>query len=175
LAVRVLLLSLALVMAGCGGGGREKAEPTPTQTSTQPAPKPGPPSAERFGYIRSVSTTGPAATLAFDEAEFLTGKEAQKAAESDGVVEPGDPVPNDYYIRNRDRTRQTLRIANDAAITAKRCQPCRNGQPGRLDPFLASFAKGRQTFADPYRGTYSQYWLTIRDGEVVAIDEQYVP
>jgi hypothetical protein len=28
---------------------------------------------------------------------------------------------------------------------------------------------------DPYRGKYSQYWLTIRDGEVVAIDEQYVP
>jgi hypothetical protein len=164
-------------MAGCGGGGRERAapEPTPTQSSTQPAPEPGPSSAERFGYIRSVSTAGPAATLAFDEAEVLTGKEAQEAAENDGVVAPGDPVPNDYYIRNRDKTTQTLRIANDAAITAKRCQPCRNGRPGRLDPFLASFATGRQTFADPYRGTYSQYWLTIRDGEVVAIDEQYVP
>jgi hypothetical protein len=35
--------------------------------------------------------------------------------------------------------------------------------------------KGRQTFADPYRGKYSLYWLTIEDGEVVAIDEQYVP
>jgi hypothetical protein len=35
--------------------------------------------------------------------------------------------------------------------------------------------KGRQTFADPYRGKYSLYWLTIRDGEVAAIDEQYVP
>lgn len=173
----MLLLSLVLVAAGCGGGGEEKAAtaPTQTQTSAQPARAPGPSRAERFGYIRSVSTAGPAATLAFDEAEFLTGKEAQKAAEDDGVVEPGDAVPNDYYIRNRDKTTQTLRIANDAAITAKRCQPCRNGRPGRLDPFLASFAKGRQTFADPYRGMYSQYWLTIRDGEVVAVDEQYVP
>jgi hypothetical protein len=175
LAVRVLLLSLALVAAGCGGGAADKAAPEPTQTSTQPAPTPGPSPAEQFGYIRSVSTAGPAATLAFDEAEFLTGDAAQKAAEEDGVVAPGETVPNDYYIRNRDQTTQTLRIANDAKITAKRCPLCRHGRDGQLDPFLASFKKGRQTFADPYRGKYSLYWLTIKDGEVAAIDEQYVP
>jgi len=131
--------------------------------------------AEHFGYIRSISTAGPAATLAFDEAEFLTGKAAQKAAEADGAVEPGEHVPNDYYIRNPDTTTRTLRIANDAQITAKRCELCRHGRDGQLGPFLASFMQGRQTYADPYRGRYSQYWLTIEDGEVVAIDEQYVP
>ena len=171
----MLLLSLALVAAGCGGGGADKAAPEPTQTSTQPAPTPGPSPAEQFGYIRSVSTAGPAATLAFDEAEFLTGDAAQKAAEEDGVVAPGETVPNDYYIPNRDQTTQTLRIANDAKITAKRCPLCRHGRDGQLDSFLASFMKGRQTFADPYRGKYSLYWLTIKDGEVAAIDEQYVP
>jgi len=131
--------------------------------------------AEHFGYIRSVSTAGPAATLAFDGAEFLTGKAAQKAAEEDGAVEPGERVPNDYYIRNPDRTTQTFRIANDAKITAERCELCRHGQPGELGPFLAAFMQGRQTYAAPYRGKYAQYWLTIRDGEVVAIDEQYLP
>jgi hypothetical protein len=175
LAVRVLLLSLALVAAGCGGGEEEKAAPEPTQTQTQPPPPSGPSSAEHFGYIRSVSTAGPAATLAFDEAQFLTGQAAQTAAEEDGVVAPGESVPNDYYIRNRDQAPQTLRIANDAKITAKRCPLCRHGRDGQLGPFLASFMKGRQTFADPYRGKYSLYWLTIRDGEVAAIDEQYVP
>jgi hypothetical protein len=175
LGVRVLLLALALVAAGCGGGGDENASPEPTQTSTLRAPPPAPAPAEHFGYIRSVSTAGPVATLAFDEAQFLTGADAQKAAEDDGVVAPGEPVPNDYYIRNPDKTTRTLRIANDARITAKRCRPCRNGQPGELGPFLASFMEGRQTFADPYRGKHSLYWLTIEDGEVVAIDEQYVP
>ena len=175
MAVRVLLLSLALITAGCGGGGADKAAPKPTPTQTQPAPTPGPSLAEHFGYIRSVSTAGPAATLAFDAAEFLTGDAAQKAAEEDGVVAPGESVPNDYYIRNSDQTTQTLRIANDAKITAKRCPLCRHGRDGQLGPFLASFMQGRQTFADPYRGKYSLYWLTIRDGEVAAIDEQYVP
>jgi len=164
-----------LVPSACGGGSGEEGggttnEPEPTQaTTTTAAP------AEHFGYIRSVSTAGPAATLAFDEAEWLTGKEAQKAAEEDGAVPPGEPVPNDYYIRNPDKTTQTIPIANDAKITAKRCSLCRNGKPGELGGFLASFSKGRQTYADPYRGKYSLYWLTIEDGLVVAIDEQYVP
>lgn len=160
--------------AGCGGGGDENAAPPPaqTRTSTQSAL---PPPAKHFGYIRSVSTAGSAATLVFDEAQFLTGKQAQKAAEEDGAVPPGEAVPNDYYIRNPDKTTQTLRIANDAEVTAKRCNLCRHGKPGELEPFLASFAKQGQTYADPYRGKDSLYWLTIRNNEVVAIDEQYVP
>jgi hypothetical protein len=176
LALRALLVSLALVAAGCGGGGDEQAATEPTQpdatTSSRP---PATSSAEHFGYIRSVSTAGPAATLAFDEAEFLTGDAAQKAAEEDGVVAPGESVPNDYYVRNRDKTTMTLRIASDAKITAKRCSLCRHGRPGELGAFLAAFGKRRQTYADPYRGKYSQYWLTIEDGEVLAIDEQYLP
>jgi hypothetical protein len=175
LAVRVLLLSLALVAAGCGGGGAEKAAPEPTHTSTQPATPPGPSPTEHFGYIRSVSTAGPTATLAFDEAQFLIGEAAQKAAEEDGAVEPGESVPNDYYIRDRDRTTRTLRISNDAKITAKRCQLCRHGRDGQLGAFLASFMKKDRTYATPYRGKYSQYWLTIKGDEVVAVDEQYVP
>jgi len=169
--------ALLLVPSACGGtsGAGESQTPEPTQSSTTTATTTSAAQAERFGYIRSVSTAGPAATLAFDEAEFLTGEEAQKAAEDDRVVPPGEPVPNDYYIRNPDKTTQTLPIANDASITAKRCPLCRKGKPGGLGPFLASFMKGRQTYGEPYRGKYALYWLTIEDGRVVAIDEQYVP
>jgi hypothetical protein len=167
LGVRVLLLALALVAAGCGGGGDENASPEATQTSTRGRRRGR--LRRHFGYIRSVSAAGGDARVG------SSPERTQKAAEEDGAVPPGEPVPNDYYIRNPDKTTRTLRIANDAKITAKRCRPCRNGQPGELGPFLASFMEGRQTFVDPYRGKYSLYWLTIEDGEVVAIDEQYVP
>ena len=163
-----LFASVFLVVAGCGGYGDDSSDAGGT-TTTKPT------STERFGYIRSVSTAGPTATLAFDEAEFLTGDEAQRAAEEDGAIPPGEPVPNDYYVRNPDKATETLRVAADAEITARRCSLCRDGQPGNVEDFLASFMKTGQTYADPYRGAKSQYWLTIEDGTVVAIDEQYVP
>jgi len=175
LLVRTVLAAAALVLvsASCGGGGGagESNPPEPTQSTTTTAASAG----EHFGYIRSVSAAGPATTLAFDEGEFLKGMEAQQAAEEDGVVEPGEAVPNDYYIRNPDKATKTYPIANDARITATRCSLCRNGKPGELGPFLASFMERRQTYAQPYRGRYGLYWLTIEDGRVVAIDEQYVP
>jgi hypothetical protein len=46
------------------------------------------------------------------------------------------------------------------------------GEPRRFPPGLAQ--KGH-TYDDDYRGAESQYWLTLEDGVVVAIDEQYVP
>jgi hypothetical protein len=165
-----------LVLAGCGGGEEDGSpEASGTTTTTQATTTTRSTPNEQFGYIRSVSTAGPSATLAFDEADFLTGEEAERAAEEDGVIKPGEPVPNDYYIRNPDKSTQTLPIATDAKITARRCSLCRNGKPGNLEDFLASFMKTGQTYADPYRGAEAQYWLTIEDGTVVAIDEQYVP
>jgi hypothetical protein len=166
-----ILATATLVLAGCGGDDASSPATSGTTTGTTTQAQAA---GEQFGYIRSVSTAGPAATLAFDEAEFLTGDEAQRAAEEDGVVQPGEPIPNDYYIRNPDKTTQTLPIATDAKITARRCSLCRKGQPGDLEDFLASFMKTGQTYADPYRGAKSQYWLTIEDGTVVAIDEQYL-
>jgi hypothetical protein len=166
---RIAVLALVLLsVPGCGGDDADSPKASTTTTAKRAA-------AERFGYIRSVSTAGPTATLAFDQAEFLIGDEAQRAAEEDGAIPPGEPVPNDYYVRNPDTSTETLRVAADAQITARRCSLCRKGQPGDVGDFLASFTRKGQTYADPYRGAESQYWLTIEDGTVVAIDEQYVP
>ena len=173
MAVRVLLLSLALFAVGCGGGGDKGSVPEPPTTQATTTTRSMP--TEQFGYIRSVSTAGPTATLAFDDAQFLTGKEAQQAAEEDRAVEPGESVPNDYYIRNPDKATRTLRIADEATVTSVRCSPCHEGVHGKLAPFLAAFLEPRRGYGAPYRGKYGLYWLTIEDGDVVAIREQYVP
>lgn len=133
------------------------------------------PDGRHFGYIRSVVPQQE--SIEFDPAQFLTGKAAQQAAVEDGTLAPGEPVPNDYYIRNRDSAVHTVPIIRTASVTAVRCDGgCSQGHLGALGEFLASFSrKEPPTLADDYRGSHSQYWLTVADGRVVAIDEQYLP
>jgi hypothetical protein len=132
-----------LALAGCGGSDE-------------------PPDERVFGYIRAVDAGS--RTIEFDRAAFLTGPAAQRAAEEDGAVAPGDPVPNDYYVRNEDESVRTLELAPTARLTVVRCPTsCSEGHPRELADFLRSFE------------ARSQYWVTLSDSRVVAIDEQYVP
>jgi hypothetical protein len=167
IARRAVFLCALLVLTGCSGD--EDTSPPAAQPRTHAPP------AEHFGYIRSVSTAGGPVTIAFDEAEWLSGDEAQRAAEEDGVVAPGEALPNDYYIRNADKSTRSLEVVAEAKITARRCQLCREGKPGNLADFLEAFGEQGLTYGDDYRGAESQYWLTIERGRVVAIDEQYRP
>jgi hypothetical protein len=131
-----------------------------------------------FGYIRAVDASASPRTIDFDVADFLTGERANRAAAEDGVVEPGEPVTNDYYVRNREKTVETLPVARDARVTAVRCPDgCTEGNPGDLDDLFASFAitGDPPSLEDDYRGASTQYWVTLENGVVVAIDEQYVP
>ena len=162
MARRAIVACLLLVLAGCGSSDDGASSKTY--------------GVEQFGFIRDVDTRANPETLVFDQAEWLTGEAAQKAARADGVISAGQPVPNDYYMRNRTRDERVLKIAPDAEVTANRCPVCRDGQPGKLQDFLDSFrGRGGRTYSDPYRGSASQYWLTIKDGLVTAIDEQYRP
>jgi hypothetical protein len=169
MASRAFAACVVLVLAACGGGGSApEAGPTPYGGASIQT-------AEQFGFIRSVDTSTEPATLEFDEAEWLTGEAAQHAAVEDGQLEPGQPVANDHYIRNPDKSTRLLEVAPDAAVTATRCGLCRDGKPGNIADFLASFSKRGQSYNDDYRGAQSHYWLTIEDGRVLAIDEQYSP
>jgi hypothetical protein len=169
MASRAFAACVVLVLAACGGGdSAPEAGSTPYGGASIQT-------AEQFGFIRSVDTSTEPATLEFDEAEWLTGEAAQQAAVEDGQLEPGQPVANDHYIRNPDKSTRVLEVGPDTAVTAMRCQLCRGGMPGRVTDFLASFSKRGQTYNDDYRGAESQYWLTIEDGRVLVIDEQYSP
>ena len=140
-----------------------------------------------FGYVRAVDAESQPPTIRFDVAQFFFGKDVQQAAEDDGAVQPGEPVSNDHYERNRDARTNALTVASDASVTAavpvsrlipyrkvqSRCQSgCTDGTvPASLAEFFASFEKkryGMTAAGDPV-------WVTIRDGLVVRIDEQYFP
>jgi len=125
-----------------------------------------------FGYVQAVDVSSTPATLEIDAADFLTGEEASDAAEEDGAIAEGEGVPNDYYIRNDDETTDTLDVAAEVRVTRFECV---EGCVEDVDADFATFASGFDVATDDYRGAESQYWLTLEDGEVVAIDELYLP
>jgi len=136
-----------------------------------------------FGYIRSADGKSQPPTISFDVAQFNFGPNVRKAAVEDGVVAPGEPVSNDHYERNADSRAIALTVSGYAAVTAAvpvtrlispwqaqaRCRSgCADGTvPLSLAEFFAA-AEKRSVAGDPV-------WVTIHNGLVVRIDEQYFP
>ncbi|HEX6330998.1 MAG TPA: hypothetical protein VF129_06885 [Actinomycetota bacterium] len=190
------LLALALLVAACAEDGDGPDDPSATGTgptatgATGPtAPTPSPtdepteaptadPGAEledgrHFGYVRTVD--GDEATLEFDLAYFYTGDEANEIA-----AERGDetPVPNDYYIVNDNPRVRTLTASADLEIELLDWNHCCDDTFSlTLSEFAQAIASDEPTTFDD-RLTYgpaSQYWLTVEDGRVTKIEEQYLP
>jgi hypothetical protein len=188
----VVAVALLVALAACAedepapAGATGTTTPTgPTATVTEtpsesPVSESPPPETgdeledgRNFGYVTSVDVAD--ATIEFDLALFYTGDEANEVA-----GERGDetPVPNDYYIVNDNPKLRTVPLSPDLEITLidwNRC--CDETFSPTLEDFAAAIASddpvtidGRLTY-----GRSSQYWLTVQDGSVVAIEEQYLP
>jgi hypothetical protein len=121
------------------------------------------PDGEWFGYVDSAT----AEVLEFDLACWFTGDAAILAAAEDGEE---SPPPNDYYIRNVNPDLREVPVAADAEVM---WLPNLGG-PDLADITYADWIAARYT-----PGTEGEYkpgvWLTIADGEIVEIQEQYVP
>ena len=91
------LMLASFILASCGQGAATTTttQPTSTTSTTQAGE-----TMEQFGFARTL--TG--GTLVFDPAEMLTGDEAVAAAREDGIIGADEDLPNDFYIRNLDKT-----------------------------------------------------------------------
>jgi hypothetical protein len=178
-------LLLTAPLAACGGteenasGGSSTVEPATTtvvvtDTITQPSPKPKPPleDGHHFGYIKAAQLTDDPRELVFDLAYFLTGDEANAAAEERGFQ---TPVDNDYFIVNDNKKLRMLPVAEDVAIDlldwTHCCETRFAGDPAK---FEASF-EATEPPSGKYHGAFSAYWLVIEGSKVVSIEEQYLP
>jgi hypothetical protein len=140
-----------------------------------------------FGFLTAVS----AGEIVADYAQWLSGDEANQAAFEDGViasVEEG--VPNDYYIRNANPQLRTLPLADDVAVWLISPVEGVTSVEVAIEEWLGLFNGGAAwdyetdeipNWDEPYFGYYgaamvqTPYWFVILDGEVIAIEQQYVP
>jgi hypothetical protein len=146
-----------------------------TVGAEEPAPFPGASlqDGRHFGYVRAVDVD--AGTIEFDLAYWLSGKEADRAYQ-EATGNTGH-VPNDYFIVNDNPKLRTLALAPDVRLRLldwNRC--CETFFEGDLGLFAEAI--GEQTDVTDgdliYRGQ-SQWWITVENGVVTEIEEQYSP
>jgi hypothetical protein len=129
-----------------------------------------------FGQIRSLVRKGDHYELRFDPAFWLNGETANTAAAEDGVIAPGEPVPNDYYIV--DESRRTLKylVRPGAHVTVL----VNNGTGilstpitvSELAEIVGTGESSRRKLFEPLR---SGVWVRYRIDTVCALDQQYRP
>lgn len=144
----------------------------PSATASTPSPTPAAlEDGKHFGFVHSVDLSVEPHALVLDLAYFLTGDAASQAAQDHGDEYP---PPNDYYILNDNPKLRTLVLAPHVRLRMldwKSC--CQTYFRGDLAAFADGFAHPDP--AGTYRGPTSPYWLWIREGQVVKIQEQYLP
>jgi hypothetical protein len=143
-------------------------EPTPSESgspSPSPTPEPVIEDGRHFVFVKKASD----GSMTFDLAEFYTGDAANEIA-----GERGDevPVPNDVYIVNDNPKLRTVPVADDAKIHVLKWSVCCDVIVTlTYDKFAGYVAHP----TDDFHGTSSPYWIRVQGGEIVKIDEQYLP
>jgi hypothetical protein len=172
-----LTVLLALVLAGCGANGDDHAaggtpsastsgptftnQPSESPTSsTSPSPVLG--DGRHPTYLKHVDV--PNRTVTFDLIQFLTGDEAKKAYVKDHPEDPGGS-PNDYYIINENPRLRTLPVVAGVEVTVL-------WLGGGAQPEKISFEELPEYLASKAQGPF---WLTVDDGDVFEIEEQFIP
>jgi hypothetical protein len=129
-----------------------------------------------FGHIRSLTFRSGTWVMRFDPAWFTSGRTANVAAAADGVVSPGEPVPNDNYEIEEGHRLLTYLVAPDARVTVI----TRHGDPAQLGATritvaqLAALVRG-ETPIDLFEPLDSGVWIRVDVDTVCAVDQQYRP
>jgi hypothetical protein len=152
-----------------GRAGSQGNEPTGTPVPEDAALEDG----RHFGFVRSVDVAGRA--IEFDLAYWLSGEEANQAYQ-EATGDTG-PVPNDHFVVNDNPALRTLVLSPDLRLILLDWRNCCDTT---FEGDLATFARAIELQDDVldgellYRGNGS-WWITVENGLVTRIEEQYSP
>lgn len=166
LVIALMAGTLALIAIGCG-------ETTHTVTTTEPAVA-DTGDLVLFGYAKEMDPDGDRYRLRFDPVLVLSGETASVAAAEDGVVEPGEPVPNDYYRVDESKRLFTYLVPGDARVTVLRDAGV---QPASISvDELAQLVAGEEPFGKPlWEPISTGFRMRIHVDTVRSLEQLYVP
>jgi hypothetical protein len=135
-----------------------------------------PTSLVQYGYVRSLVATGGTYRMRFDPALWLSGETANRAAVEDGVIPPGETVPNDYYVRNETRRQLTYTVPRNAHVTVVTNELVGGVTSTRITVSeLASIVKGQNPRKRKLFGRQLGFWVRIVGDRATRLDQQYQP
>jgi len=160
---------IGIVAAGCG------STRVVTKTVTVSGGTSVPPRQLVFyGHVKSLQHEASGFELRVDPALWLGGLTANRAAVEDKAISPGDPVPNDYYIRDEGHRLLTYRVPADAHVTVLTYKGGIRGTPISVAE-LADLVAGRNPrhlrLFEPKAG----FWIRVATDTVRSLDQQYQP
>ena len=129
-----------------------------------------------FGHIESLTPRGDHFVMRFDPAWFLSGVTANTAAAEDGVVEPGEPVPNDNYVLEEGHRTLLYLVPESAHVTVL----TRAGNPAKLGATpIAVSELSRIVNGGKHRQLWepldSGVWIRVHVDTACSLDQQYRP
>ena len=166
-----LVLIAVIGLTAVYGGWFSSDEATP------PTPAPAIADGTWFAMTSVGTDESGAVTLGVDLAEMLSGEPARRAAIEDGVINEGEDLPNDVYIRNPNVRYELMSFAEGAEVTVISAV-----EPGTYVPIspekLEALYAGRQVDDAVYgiaTGTPIAMEVTITDGLVTEARAVYLP
>ena len=129
-----------------------------------------------FGHIASLKQEGDGYRMRFDPAWFTSGVTANEAAAEDGVVEPGEPVPNDNYRIEEGHRLLTYLVPADTPVTVltREGDPASFGATPITVDELAQLVAGEKP-VELFEPLDTGVWIRVNIDTVCSIDQQYVP
>ena len=121
-------------------------------------------------------------TVVAEYVEFLVGDEATAAAREDGVIGENEETPGGFYLRKRNPELHTLTLGDPDMVTVLACfeqGPCAAEHAVEVETWAELLANPDMA-ADElgwfwYGAGLAPFWLTMQDGVIVQIVEQYLP
>jgi len=111
--------------------------------------------------------------MRFDPEWFLTGVTANTAAAEDGVVAPGEPVPNDNYRLDEGHRLLTYLVPTNAHVTVLTTGANLGGTPITVAQ-LAQIVAGHKPLK-LFEPISTGFWIQIDIDTVRSIKQQYIP
>jgi hypothetical protein len=129
-----------------------------------------------YGHVSSLTRSGDRYELRFDPAWFTTGETANTAAAEDGLVAPGEPVPNDNYRVEEGHRLLTYLVPTDARVTVlTRTSDGSDFGPTHISVAeLAELVEGGAP-VELFEPLDTGVWLRVHVDTVCTIDHQYLP